>query len=710
MTKKFRFILVSLPVVLGLSAFAIIGSSCAAALNAPNASPKEQAILSRTIELLGIEHYSPVDINNDFSHKVFDMFLERSDYNKKILLQSDVDELKKHYDKIDDQSKAGSLDFFDKTVEILNKRIAEDRTYYTEILSKPFDFTVKESVELDPEKLAYAKNKTEMREAWRKFLKYQVLVRFVDLKEEQDKKLETKKEDFVVKSDAELESEAREKVKKTEDEIFDRLAKVDRADRMASFVNVLTGVYDPHTEFYPPNDKEDFDIRMSGQLEGIGATLQEKDGYIKVISIMPGSPSSKQGQLKAGDLILKVAQGDKDPVDIVGMQVGDAVKLIRGKKGTEVRLTVKKPDGQTTVISIIRDIVVLEETFAQSAVIEQNGKVGYIKLPSFYADFTKGKTAARYAADDVKREIEKLKAENIDGLILDLRDNGGGSLQEVVKMVGLFIKEGPVVQVSSRRNGARPYVDPDRGNIVYEGPLVVMINENSASASEILAAAIQDYKRGVIVGSNSFGKGTVQNFYDLDQVNSDGKRFDDPLGAVKVTIQKFYRIDGSSTQLKGVSPDISLPGIYSLIETGEKDLDNPLAWDQIRKEDYTLWSNAPKFSALNDMSRKRVAENKGFQIISSKAEQLKREKDMTLESLLLTDYMAQRKKLEEENKALKALEEPIAGMKPIGLKTDMEMIAGDTSRTARKTDWLEKLGKDVYLSEAAHIVHDMKGN
>jgi carboxyl-terminal processing protease len=708
MTKKFRLVLVSLPAVLGLSAFAIIGSSCAAALNAPNADSKEQAILSRTIALLKLEHYKPVEINDDFSHKVFDMFLERSDYNKKIFLQSDVDELKKHYNKIDDQSNAGSFDFFDKTVEILNKRIAEDRTYYTEILAKPFDFTVKESVELDPEKLSYAKNKAEMREAWRKYLKYQVMVRYVDLKEEQDKKIEAKKEDFVVKTDVELEADARAKVKKTEDEIFDRLAKVDRADRMASFVNVLTGVYDPHTEFYPPNDKEDFDIRMSGQLEGIGATLQEKDGYIKVMSIMPGSPSSKQGQLKAGDLILKVAQGDKEPVDIVGMQVSDAVKLIRGKKGTEVRLTVKKPDGQTTVISIIRDIVVLEETFAQSAVIEQNGKVGYIKLPTFYADFTKGKTAARYAADDVKREIEKLKTENIDGLILDLRDNGGGSLQEVVKMVGLFIKEGPVVQVNSRKTGARPYNDPDRGDLVYDGPLVVLINENSASASEILAAAIQDYKRGVIVGSNSFGKGTVQNFYDLDQM-VDGKQFSDPLGAVKVTIQKFYRIDGSSTQLKGVAPDISLPGLYSLIETGEKDLDNPLAWDQINKEDYKLWTKSPDVVSLSNNSRSRVAQSKGFQIISSKAEQLKREKDMTMESLLLTDYMAQRKKLEEENKAMKALEEPVAGMKAIGLKTDMSMIAGDTSRTARKTDWLEKLGKDVYVSEAAHIVRDMKG-
>ncbi|MGL5890136.1 MAG: S41 family peptidase, partial [Bacteroidia bacterium] len=543
--------LVALPAVLGLSAFTIIGSSCAEAFSAPSASVKDQAILARTFALLSQEHYSPVSVNDEFSNKVFDMFLERSDYNKKIFLQSDVDELKKYYNQIDDQTKSGSLDFFDKTVEILNTRITEDKTYYTEILSKPFDFTVKESVELDPEKLTYSKNTTEMREAWRKFLKYQVMVRFADLKEEQEKKQKDGKQDIAVKTDAELEADARAKVKKTEDEIFDRLSKVDRDDRMASFVNVLTGVYDPHTEFYPPSDKQDFDIRMSGQLEGIGATLQEKDGYIKVTNIVPGSPSSKQGQLKAGDQILKVAQGDNEAVDIVGMQVNDAVKLIRGKKGTEVRLTVQKPDGQTLIIPIIRDIVILEETFAQSAIINQKEKIGYIKLPTFYADFTQNKSGKHLAADDVKKEIEKLKEEKIKGLVLDLRDNGGGSLQEVVKMVGLFIKEGPVVQVNSRKSGVRPYNDPDRGDVVYDGPLVVLINENSASASEILAAAIQDYKRGVIVGSNSFGKGTVQNFYDLDQMIGDGNTFDAPLGAVKVTIQKFYRIDGGSTQLKG---------------------------------------------------------------------------------------------------------------------------------------------------------------
>ncbi len=700
--------LVALPAVLGLSAFTIIGSSCAEAFSAPSASTKEQAILIRTFALLEQEHYSPVSLNDDFSHKVFDMFLERSDYNKKIFLQSDVDELKKQYNQIDDQSKSGSLDFFDKTVEILNERIAEDKTYYTEILSKPFDFTVKESVELDPEKLTYAKNKTEMREAWRKFLKYQVMVRFVDLKEEQEKKQKDTKEDIAIKTDAELEADARAKVKKTEDEIFDRLSKVDRNDRMASFVNVLTGVYDPHTEFYPPSDKEDFDIRMSGQLEGIGATLQEKDGYIKVTNIVPGSPSSKQGELKAGDMILKVAQGDKEPVDIVGMQVNDAVKLIRGKKGTEVRLTVKKPDGQTIIIPIIRDLVVLEETFAQSAIINQSGKIGYIKLPSFYADFTQNKTGKHLASDDVKKEIEKLKAEKIKGLVLDLRDNGGGSLQEVVKMVGLFIKEGPVVQVNSRRSGVRPYNDPDRGEVTYDGPLVVLINENSASASEILAAAIQDYKRGVIVGSNSFGKGTVQNFYDLDQMIGDGNKFDDPLGAVKVTIQKFYRIDGGSTQLKGVAPDIALPGMYSLIESGEKDLDNPLKWDRIAKASYIESEKQPQFSVLSQNSGKRVAASKNFQLINTKANQLKREKDLTLESLLLSDYLASRKRIEEENKAFKALEEPIEGMKVLATEVDLEMIKGDTARTARKNEWLGKLKSDAYVNEAASIISDMK--
>jgi len=587
-------------------------------------------------------------------------------------------------------------------------------------------------VELDPDKTTYPKDKDAMKEDWRKFLKYQVLARFVDAKKEQDTAMKnpknidvtntsytvvtdssgvTVKTPHKIKTDVELESDARAKMKKTEDDIFTRLEKVTRADRMLSYVNVVCGIFDPHTEFFNPQGKEDFNIAMTGQLEGIGATLQEKDGYIKVTSIVTGSPCWKQGQLKVGDLIMKAGQGAAEPTDLAGMQVDDAVKLIRGKKGTEVRLTVKKPDGSIVVIPIVRDIIILDETFAQSAIIDQQKKIGYIRLPGFYADFSKDKTGTHAASDDVRKELEKLKAEKVSGIILDLRDNGGGSLYEVIKMVGLFIPQGPVVQVKSRGEGVSVYDDKDNGEVVYDGPLVVLVNENSASASEILAAAIQDYKRGIIVGSSAstFGKGSVQNFYDFDDyptpdVTADMK----PLGSLKVTIQKFYRINGGSTQLKGVIPDVVLPGFYKYDEQGEKDLDYPMQWDQIPPAPFTIWKDAPDYSKIKSNSDARVSKNMEFTLINDKAEQFKKEKDNTVESLYLPDYQASQDSLTEENKKYKPLENPIDGLNALMLDVDKKAMEGDTAKIARKNDFLTKLKKDPYVNEAAFIIKDAK--
>jgi carboxyl-terminal processing protease len=591
---------------------------------------------------------------------------------------------------------------------------------------------VKESVELDPEKSPYPKDKAEMKESWRKYLKYQVMVRYADSKKEQTdalndpKNIDASKQTITtmsdssgtqvknvkkVKSDAELEADARAKVKKTEDEIFDRLAKVDRSDRMLSYLNVVAGIFDPHTEFFNPAGKEDFDIAMTGQLEGIGATLQEKDGYIKVSSIVAGSPCWKQGQLKPGDLIMKAAQGDKEPVDMAGMKVEDAVKLIRGKKGTEVRLTVKKPDNSIIVIPLIRDVIILDETFAQSAIIDKDKKIGYIKLPGFYADFSKDKTSGRTCSEDVRTELEKLKKEKVSGVILDLRDNGGGSLYEVIKMMGLFIPSGPVVQVKSSGGGIAPYDDKDGGSVVYDGPLVVLINENSASASEILAAAIQDYKRGLIVGSSSstFGKGSVQNFFDLDDYPTQNTSPDMmPLGSLKVTIQKFYRINGGSTQLKGVAPDVQLPGYYSFDEQGEKDLDYPMEWDQIPAQPYNTWKNAPDYTKIKKNSTARVGANASFQLITQKSAQLKREKDNTVESLYIEDYNASRDALKKENEKFKPLEDPIKGWTVSIIPADKMALQGDTSKMARKDDFISKITKDPYIFEAVNIVKEEK--
>lgn len=713
MKRRIRIALFAVPVMLGLSAYTFLGFSCAAAPQPAEESSekKDKVILETMMRILRQTHYNPTDIDDDFSHEAFALWMERNDYNKKIFLQPDYDQLKTHYyDSIDDYVKSQNFGFFNESVQILNKRISEDSLIVNEVLAKPFDFSVAESVELDPEKSNYSKDDADRRENWRKFLKYQVMANLVDMQKSNQKDLDAHKAGVTKKSDTDLEKEAREKVKKTENDIFGRLSKVDRRDRMSIYLNVITATYDPHTEFFPPADKENFDITMSGQLQGIGATLQEKDGFIKVTSIVPGSPSWKDGRLKPEDKILKVAQGDKDPVDVVGMRLDDAIKLIRGKKGTVVRLTIEKPDGTQMEISLTRDVIVLEDTYAQSAVIEQGkNRVGYIKLPSFYADFTQSKTAGRYCAEDIRKELEKLKAEKVSGVILDLRDNGGGSLTEVIRMVGLFVPQGPVVQVKERSGNVRPYGDDD-GLVTYDGPLVVMINENSASASEIFAAAIQDYKRGVIVGtySRSWGKGTVQNFFDLDDQMVKGDNEMKPLGSIKVSIQKFYRINGGSTQLKGVTPDIQLPGYYSLIEYGEQDLDNPMPWDQVPVLAFNTWKKAPDYGKLQKASSARVAASAAFALVTSKSQQLKRERDITMESLLLTDYLASQKKIEDENKSYKPLEDPVKGLNPVMLKDDKTEIAGDTTKMARKDAFLKSLGKDIWVNECASITKDMK--
>lgn len=707
MKKYTKIFSLTLPVVLAFSScFFMAGKEPADKKTAQ----KDQLILEMMVALMKETHYNPVTIDDKFSERVFDLYINRVDYQKKLLLQSDVDALKKEfYTKLDDEVRAEEFGFFEKSLDILNQRVKEDKAYYTELLSQPFDFKVKEDVELDPEKLSFPKDKAEMKESWRRYLKYQVMVRYADLKEEKEKAAKDSKEEskLLAMDDAALQDSARRKVLKVQDETFERLEKVKREDRMATYLNVITSMYDPHTEFFPPKDKANFDIQMTGQLEGIGAQLQEKDGYIKVTNIVPGSPSWKDGRLKAGDAILKVGQGSKEPVDVVGMDIDDAIKMIRGKKGTEVRLTIKKPDGSSQVVELIRDVVILEETFAQSAVIRRDGKkVGYIKLPSFYADFNG--VGAHSCSDDVKKELLKLKTEGVEGIMLDLRDNGGGSLQEVVKMVGLFIDDGPVVQVRSRGNEVKTYDDPNRG-VVYDGPLVVMVNENSASASEILAAAIQDYKRGLIVGStSSFGKGTVQTFYDLDRFVSPDNAAQLPLGQVKVTIQKFYRINGGATQLKGVVPDVVLPDLYAYIETGEKDMDYPMPWDEIAPKVYQPWKNAPDYAKLKSNSEKRTKDDPAFKMIGDRAKEFKTERDNSKESLLLDDYLADKKRRLEDKDKYKLLEENVKGMEVIMPAADKMALDSDTSKSARKTAWIDKLKKDVYVNEVAAMLKEMK--
>lgn len=673
----------------------------------PVESEKDEAIDQILMQSLNNLHYSPLALNDDFSEKMFKLYLQRLDYNKKFLLQSDVDELKKMNHSIDDDIKNGKFTFFDKSYDIITKRVEEAQAYYKDILAKPFDFSKDEDLQLDEEKLEFAKNQDALKEAWRKSLKYQTLAKVAEMMDAQDKAKE-KSDTVKIKSKEELEAEARKKVLKSNDDYFKRIREFDRNDRLAVYFNSLTGIYDPHTEFFPPKDKANFDISMSGQLEGIGAQLQEKDGYTKVSSIVPGSASWKQGQLKAGDVILKVGQGSAEPVDITDMRLDDVVQLVRGKKGTEVRLTVKKPDASIVVIPLIRDIVVLEESYAQSVILKGKKNVGYIKLPSFYADFNGN--GGRSCSKDVRAELEKLKAEKVDGVILDLRYNGGGSLQDVVEMAGLFIDKGPIVQVKQKQGAAQVLEDTDPG-IVYNGPLIVMVNSNSASASEIMAAAIQDYKRGVIVGTSpsSFGKGTVQRFYDLDNYLPAQYNSIKPLGQVKITTQKFYRVNGGATQLKGVIPDIVLPDPYYLLDQGEKEQDYPMAWDEIAPAKYVAWNPAYSVAQLKTNSEARVKANPSFEVLSDAAKRLKKQKDNTIVSLNFDKYVAEQKKYKDEAKAMDALDKEIPGVDVVSLKADIAAAdPSDTVHVSKTKELFKAIKKDVYLNESVSIMDEMK--
>ena len=701
--KRYRIFLIFPVVAVVFLTWAYTGST---KTNKKNGSVKNQVLMEVMTSSLNANHYQPMVFNDEFSAKVYKLYLDRTDPGKKFFLKADVNEFEKYKNKLDEEVSNGTYLFFDLVNTLVLKRIKECEKYYKDILATPFDFEKEESYETDPDKLAYPEGEMAMKESWRKYLKYQVLARVSEMIDQQDKSKLKKDSSFVEKTRSQMEEESRKKVLKSNDDLFKRLNKITYNDRLSVFLNTITNSYDPHTDYFPAKDKENFNIGMSGQLEGIGAQLQERDGFIKVANIVPGSASYRQGQLKAGDVILKVAQGPAEPVDVVDMNIDDAVQIIRGKKGTEVRLTVKKVDGTIIIIPIIRDIVLIEETFAKSAILQTKKKIGYIKLPGFYADFEHPESG-RFSWKDVRTELEKLKKEKVKGVILDLRDNGGGSLQDVVKMMGLFIPQGPVVQVKQKQYPAKVLPDTDP-SVTYDGPLVVMVNENSASASEIFAAAVQDYGRGVVIGSNtSFGKGTVQQFLNLDEFLL--PQFDSlkPLGQIKLTIQKYYRISGGSTQLKGVVPDIILPDVLKYYKYGEKELEYPMAWDEIPAATYVKWKNI-NIAQLKKNSEARVSKNELFNLIDDEAKKLKQQQDSSMVSLNLISYKNSRKRFTESMKKYEAIDKEIKEMSFTNPKTDMAEISSDTVKVSKNKDWLKRLQKDVYLYESSSIVSDMK--
>lgn len=665
---------------------------------------KRKKLLSQIAERLQAEHYNPKKFDDEFSKKVFKKYLEQLDDDKNLFLAEDYAKLKKFETKIDDEIKGADLLFAGEASKIYNKRLDEVIQLYKEILSKPFEFNADEEYNGDASKLAYG-SVAERKDRWRKRLKYEVLIRFADLQDQREKKKNEK--DFIVRPDSALERIARQEVLKANSRIFDRIKSTFNEDeKFNGFINAVTETMDPHTNYFAPIDKRSFDENMSGRFYGIGAQLTQDDNGVKIAIVTPGGAAWKQGELAAGDVILKVAQGDGAPADIAGYRTEDAVKLIRGGKGTVVKLTVKKQDGSTKIITIVRDEVVLDEVYARSAVVN-NGKekIGYIYLPDFYADFERPNGAR--CSQDVAREVEKLKAEEVNGIVIDLRNNGGGSLYEVVQMVGLFIKQGPVVQVRDREGRSQVLNDRDPA-VLYDGPLAVMVNEFSASASEIFAGAIQDYNRGIVIGSTStYGKGTVQRSIPLGQPLDFFTGATD-MGAMKLTFQKFYRVNGASTQLKGVEPDVVLPDLYEFYKFREKDNPASLPWDQIQGSAFNPWQDKTVQEATIVKARELAAANANFKVLQSNLEWLNQNSKSAV-SLQLNKYRAAQEKIKStvtQNNTLLRLQKEME-IEVTKLDKDKFYNNPDKAKGERYQQWLKNLKGDIYIDQTAKIMSQL---
>lgn len=694
--------------------------SCSFTKKIDNASDKDKLLIQVITYVLENGHYNPKDFNDEFSENVYDDYLEQLDPLKRFFLKSDIEEFDKYKTELDDQLKGYDISFFNLTYNRLQKRIGETKEIYKEILDKPFNYTIDETFDTDYENHDYVKNRKQLKERWRKQLKFNSISIYTDLIEEQndkenedkdddetDAKKENKKEDEPKLTLAEIEKKSREETKKTLDNYFDdNLNDMERKDWFAMYVNAIVEEFDPHTYYFAPSDKDRFDQQISGKLEGIGARLVKKNGTIKIVELISGGPAWRQGDLEVGDLIIKVRQDDeKESVNIVGMRIDDAIKLIKGPKGTNVILTVKRVDGTKEDITIKRDIVELEETYAKSSVVKKDGKsFGLINLPKFYVDFENYNN--RNAASDIKQEVKRLKEAGVEGLVLDLRNNGGGSLQTVVDIAGLFIKDGPVVQVRSTGEPKEILKDRDK-SILWDGPLVIMVNELSASASEILAAAMQDYRRAIVIGSKqTYGKGTVQNVLDLNRMVRN--RSEKDLGALKITTQKFYRINGGSTQLEGVKSDVVVPDRYSFIDIGERDQENPLPWDKIEPAKYDFWSDYFDYEKTIKNSKERMAKNKQLQLIEDNAKWVKTKMDDNTYSLKYDKHKHEIETNEAEAKRFDAISDYETNLVFKSLPYEQALFKKDTVLKEKRERWHKNLGKDVYVEEALNVLNDLQ--
>ncbi len=650
---------------------------------------KEKVLLEIVKYVVERGHYSSVQIDDDLSLKIYDDFINKLDPQKRFFTLTDIKELDRFKYKIDDQIKAYDLDFFEEIHDRYRSRIADAKIFVEKAFENNFDFNYTEYIDLDIDSIPFSSDKNQLSERWRKQIKYSIL----------DIISQKNSSDSI--DDNEIMMNAISTVKKSTNDFFNYVNEIERDDWFSVFLNSFVGQFDPHTFYFKPDDKEKFDVSISGNFDGIGARLSKADGNVKIVDVIIGGPVWKDKLLDVGDIILAVGQADQEPISIFGMKLDDSIKLIKGPAGTTVTLRIKKLDGQIKDVKIKRDVVELEETFAKSTLISKNSKnYGYISLPKFYADFDNYKN--RNSANDVKNEIIKLKNNGIKGLILDLRNNGGGSLQTVVEMTGLFIEKGPIVQVKSIGNRKKILYDRD-AQVYWNGPLVLLINEMSASASEIISAALQDYNRAIIIGSEkSFGKGTVQNIVDLNRFISNS---DYDMGAIKVTTDIFYRINGESVQLEGVESDIVIPDSYMYVFDGERDEKNPIKWDKIGPAKYTKWqSYDEKFKYVTDQMNRKLNQNNIINDIYERANWIKSQQNINNIPLNLVEY----KKYQKDQKLKASQFDKISKYENQLsfelLKTEKTFIQENKELLEERIKWHKNLSKDIFIDQAVNTL------
>jgi carboxyl-terminal processing protease len=654
-------------------------------------------VFHNTANMLQHIHYAPKTLDDKFASQIFNAYLEQLDPGKRIFLAQDIKDFKKFESQLDDELRGKAVQFYKVVNNTFRQRLEESEKLVNELLKEPFQFNRAETYNSNMEKEPWAASADEQKNRWKNYLKYQVLVQYDDLLELQAK------DSSAAKTAESPEKKAREVVARIEKRYIDNLRKLTTEEEsFNTYINSVINLYDPHSNYFLPVDRREFQENMSGVYYGIGALLQEQQGKVSIGELMLGGPAAKSGQVEKGDVIVRVGQQGQKPVEVAGMGMQDVIKLIRGSKGTVVTITFRKQDGSLKDVAMAREALQLEDTFVKSAIIEDKQRIGYISFPRFYTDF--GDDNGRSSAKDMAKELERLKSENVQSVIIDIRNNGGGSLGEVINMVGLFIKGGPVVQVKSP--SGKPYVANTNSNeTVWDGPVIVLVNEMSASASEIFAAAIQDYKRGIVVGSSStYGKGSVQRSFGIAnnrQLTSQSTE----LGTINITLQKYYRITGEATQLKGIVPDILLPGIYEPYDILEKNNPSALAWDKIEAVPYTPVNNAAAFSRLITQSQNKIQQDSTLQALSKNLSWLKNRP--TKYSLQLDNY---RKEQLELQRRVETIRKELVNPDSLSVKntTSIEKDLEQREQFRRDSNraWLSSLRKDLYLAKAVQVMED----